>query len=216
MRVKVCGVTSLQQLHAIDEAGADFVGMIFYHKSPRFALKSLQGPEVKKAKLKSYKVGVFVNATYEEVMKQIDQFGLDMVQLHGNETPYQCEKISNYIQVIKAFRITEFDHVEWKIKDFYADSDLFLFDSGITAEGEGAYGGTGRKFNWSRLKGLQIGKPYFLSGGISPTDTDALQLFKQDIVAKDLFAVDVNSKFEIEPGIKNIELVANFIKNVKQ
>lgn len=216
MRVKVCGITSLPQLHAIDEAGADFVGMIFYHKSPRFALKTLKGTDVKKAKLKSYKVGVFVNAQYDEVMNQIDQFGLDMVQLHGNETPYQCEKISNYIQVIKAFRITEFDHVEWKIKDFYNDSDLFLFDSGITAEGEGAYGGTGRKFNWSRLKGMQIGKPYFLSGGISPDDAEALQVFKQDIVAKDLFAIDINSKFETEPGIKNIPLVESFIKNVKQ
>jgi len=214
MRIKVCGMTDLDQLHQLGDIGVQFAGLIFYHKSPRFVLKHLKGHEVKKEKLKVYKVGVFVNASYDEILNHIDNFGLDMVQLHGNETPYQCEQISNYIQTIKAFRITEYDHVEWKIKDYYGDADMFLFDSGITAEGEGAYGGTGRKFNWNRLKGLNLGKPFLLSGGLSAEDAPAIQQFLQEPVAKDLFALDVNSKFESHPGVKNIPMIQQFIQDL--
>jgi len=210
MRLKVCGLTSIEQMHQIGDLDVQFAGMIFYHKSPRFILKHLKGVDVKKEKFKAYKVGVFVNATYDEVMNHIDNFGLDMVQLHGNETPYQCERIANYIQVIKAFRITEYDHVEWKIKDYYGDADMYLFDSGITADGEGAYGGTGRKFNWNRLAGMNINKPFFLSGGIGPEDAVDIKAFKKDVVAKDLFALDVNSKFELSPGVKDLQLIKNF------
>src|SRR3954466_804654 len=172
MKIKVCGMTDMDQLHQLGELGVDFAGFIFYPKSPRYILKhGLKGPDVKKAKLKVYKVGVFVDASHEEVMRQVDEFGLDMVQLHGRETPYECAKISDYIHVIKAFRFIENDHVAWMIKDFYADADMFLFDTGIAAAKEEGkdqvhYGGTGRKFNWNRLKGLDIGKPFFLSGGI--------------------------------------------------
>jgi phosphoribosylanthranilate isomerase len=178
----------------------------------------LTGNEVKKSKLKLYKVGVFVDASYEEVMKQVEEFGLDMVQLHGHETPYECSKIADYIHVIKAFRFMEGDHVEWMIKDFYNDSDMFLFDTGVQVpQGEVnpvLYGGTGRKFNWERLRGLNIGKPFFLSGGIEPTDAGLIKEFLKDPVAKDLFVVDINSRFEIKPGIKDMKKVAQFIKEL--
>ena len=217
MKIKVCGMTDITQLHQLGEMGVDFAGFIFYPKSPRYVFRhGLTGSEVKKAKLKVYKVGVFVDASYEEIMKQVNEFGLDMVQLHGRETPFECSKIADYIHVIKAFRFMENDHVEWMIKDYYADADMFLFDTGVPAPKEdrdnpALYGGTGRKFNWNRLKGLQIGKPFFLSGGIEPGDAGLVKTFMKDPVSKDLFVVDVNSRFESSPGIKDMKLVSKFM-----
>lgn len=221
MKIKVCGMTDIGQLHQLGETGVTFGGLIFYPKSPRYVLKpgGLTGADVKKAKLKVYKVGVFVDATYDEVMRQVDDFGLDMVQLHGHETPYECSRISNYIHVIKAFRFMENDHVNWMIKDYYGDADMFLFDTGVPVskeerEDKTLYGGTGRKFNWNRLKGLNIGKPFFLSGGIEPGDAPLVRSFMNEPVAKDLFVVDINSRFETSPGIKNMDQVQHFINEL--
>lgn len=211
MRIKVCGMTDLDQMHQLGDMGVSFAGMIFYHKSPRFVMRHLKGYEVKKERLKVFKIGVFVNASYDEVMNHVDNFGLDMVQLHGDETPYYCERISNYISVIKAFRIVENDHIEWKIKDYYADTDMYMFDT----EGAG-YGGTGRKFNWNKLKGMNIDKPFFLSGGIAPGDEEDIKAFLQEPVAKDIFSVDINSKFEISPGVKDMEKVKEFVSHFQE
>ncbi len=210
-RIKVCGMTQLDQLKQLDDMNVAFAGMIFYHKSPRFVLKTLNGEDVKKAKLKVYKVGVFVNASYDEILTHVDHFGLDLVQLHGDETPRFCEQISSYIQTIKAFRLGADENILWKIKDFKDCSDMFLFDT----MGAG-YGGTGKKFDWSILSGLNIGKPFFLSGGIEPDDASSIQQFIQDPVAKDLFAVDINSKFEVSPGIKDMEKVRSFYKRLNK
>jgi phosphoribosylanthranilate isomerase len=210
MRIKVCGMTDLQQMHQLGEMGVEFAGMIFYHKSPRFVLKHLTGVQVKRAKLKVYKVGVFVNAPYDEIINHTENFGLDMVQLHGDETPKFCEKVSDYISVIKAFRVTDTDNIPWMIKDYTEAADMYMFDT----MGAG-YGGTGKKFNWQMLHGLNIGKPFFLSGGIEPTDTTAIKEFAKEDVAKDLFALDVNSKFEKIPGVKDMEMVRKFVGEVR-
>jgi len=211
MRIKVCGMTDLQQLHQLGELGVEFAGMIFYHKSPRFVLKHLTGVQVKRAKLRVYKVGVFVNAPYDEIINHTENFGLDMVQLHGDETPKFCEKVSDYISVIKAFRLTEMDNIPWMIKDYAEAADMYMFDT-IGA----GYGGTGKKFNWQMLHGLNIGKPFFLSGGIEPTDTTAIKEFAKEDVAKDLFALDVNSKFEKIPGVKDMEMVRRFVEEIRK
>lgn len=211
MRIKVCGMTDLQQMHQLGTMGVEFAGMIFYHKSPRFVLKHLNGEMVKRAKLKVYKVGVFVNAPYDEIINHTENFGLDMVQLHGDETPKFCEKVSDYISVIKAFRLTDTDNIPWMIKDYTEAADMYMFDT----MGAG-YGGTGKKFNWQMLHGLNIGKPFFLSGGIEPTDTTAIKEFAKEEVAKDLFALDVNSKFEVREGVKNMELVRKFVGELRR
>ncbi len=210
MRIKVCGMTDLQQLHQLGNMGVEFAGMIFYHKSPRFILRHLSGEMVKRARLKVYKVGVFVNASYEEIMNHVDNFGLDMVQLHGDETPRFCEQVSSYIQTIKAFRIAPDDNIPWKVREFYDACDMFLFDT----MGAG-YGGTGKKFNWEMLKGVELQKPFFLSGGIEPDDADAIKEFMKEEVAKNLFALDVNSKFETAPGVKDMSLVKQFVDEIK-
>ncbi len=212
MRIKVCGMTSTEQVLQLDAMGVEFAGFIFYPKSPRYVYKFMPRPEVKKIKGKGInKVGVFVNATVEEVLQTVDDCGLHLVQLHGDETPKYCEKIANYVGVVKAFRLREEDNVLWKVKDYMDIADMFLFDT----EGAG-YGGTGKQFDWNILRGLQIGKPFFLSGGIGPDDAEKLGQFAKEPVAKDLFSIDVNSKFEITPGIKDMEALTRFIPIVKQ
>ncbi len=208
-RVKVCGMTNLDQLHQLGDLQVQFAGFIFYPGSPRFALNFLKGEDVKKEKLKVFKIGVFVNATYEEIMKQVDAFGLDMVQLHGDETPYFCERVAGYVSVIKAFRMIANDHLDWILKDYYADCDMFLFDTATAA-----YGGSGKKFNWRRLSGKNIGKSFLLSGGIAPGDAPLIKRFQEDAVAKDLFAIDINSCFEIAPGVKDIKAIEQFMKEL--
>jgi phosphoribosylanthranilate isomerase len=205
IRVKVCGMTDMAQLHELGDIGVQFAGMIFYPKSPRFVLKTLTGDMVRRAKLKVYKVGVFVNATYDEIINHVDNFGLDMVQLHGDETPRFCEQVSQYIQTIKAFRLGTNDNIAWMIKDYKDCCDLFLFDT----MGAG-YGGTGKKFNWEVMHGLDIKKPFLLSGGVEAGDVEGIRAFSRQSVAKDLFAVDINSKFEISPGVKDMDKVREF------
>lgn len=203
-------MTDLDQVKALDTMGVEFCGFIFYPKSPRFVFKHVPASEIRKVRGQINKVGVFVNANSDELLRIVDDCGLYLVQLHGDETPRECEKIANYVTVVKAFRISESDNILWKIKDYQDVVDMFLFDT----EGAG-YGGTGKKFNWEMLKGLNIRKPFFLSGGIQPEDAGRLAEFKHDVVAKDLFSIDINSKFEISPGIKDMSMVRQFVSEVK-
>ena len=113
MRIKVCGMTQLDQVRKLDEMGIDFAGFIFYPKSPRYAGKHITGEQLRKAKLRIGKVGVFVNTPYDQMMRTVDEYGLDMVQLHGDETPRACEQIANYVTVIKVFRLGENDPISW-------------------------------------------------------------------------------------------------------
>jgi phosphoribosylanthranilate isomerase len=212
MRSKVCGMTNADQVMQLDEMGVEFAGFIFYPKSPRYVFRYMSRPDIKKIKGKGInKVGVFVNAPIEEVLQTVDDCGLYLVQLHGDETPKYCEKIADYVTVVKAFRLREDDNVLWKIKDYQDIADMFLFDT----EGAG-YGGTGKKFDWNVLKGLNINKSFFLSGGIGPDDIALLHEFAKDPVAKDLFSIDVNSKFETSAGVKDMDKLRDFVAAAKQ
>jgi phosphoribosylanthranilate isomerase len=210
MRIKVCGMTQLAQVKQLDEMGVDFAGFIFYPKSPRYVVNHLAGEELKKAKVRLGKVGVFVHATYDEVMKHVDDYGLDMVQLHGDETPRFCEQLANYVTVIKCFRLQDNDPIDWIMRPYEESCDMFLFDTlGV------GYGGTGKKFNWDILKTTIMNKLFFLSGGIEPEDAEKLKLFAKETVAKKLFSIDINSKFEIAPGIKDMEKIKKMIEDLK-
>jgi phosphoribosylanthranilate isomerase len=210
MRVKVCGMTQLEQVRKLDEEGVDFAGFIFYSKSPRFVGRHFKAEQLKREKLRLGKVGVFVNSAYEDLLRQVDEYGLDMVQLHGDETPRFCEQVANYVNVIKVFRLGEDDPIDWLIRPFKDSCDMFLFDT----EGAG-YGGTGKKFNWDILKTSTIDKIFFLSGGIEMGDTEKLKAFAKEPVAKKLFSVDINSKFEISPGVKDLGKVKGFVSGLK-
>jgi phosphoribosylanthranilate isomerase len=210
MRVKVCGMASTQQVHQLDEMGVEFAGFIFYPKSPRYVFKSITAHEIKNIKGKINKVGVFVNADAGDILRAVDECKLNLVQLHGDESPEVCEKIAKHVPVIKAFRMREDDSIEWKTHDYSSAVDMYMFDT----EGAG-YGGTGKKFNWHSLKEQNICKAFFLSGGINADDVENLKAFQKEAVAKDLFAVDINSKFELMPGVKDMEKVRGFVEKLK-
>ncbi|MBS1627127.1 MAG: phosphoribosylanthranilate isomerase [Bacteroidetes bacterium] len=210
MRVKVCGMTKVEQVQQLNKLNIEFCGFIFYEKSKRYVLNHLSASSIKKIKGKINKVGVFVNANEDDILKTVDACGLYLVQLHGDETPKQCEKISSYITTIKAFRIGDDENVLWKIKDYADVCDMFLFDTKAAD-----YGGTGKQFNWNILNELNIDKPFFLSGGIGPNDIEKLKEFSKNTVAKNLLAVDINSKFEISYGVKDINLIEKFVNSVK-
>ena len=202
-------MTHAEQVEALPEMGAMFAGFIFYPKSPRYVFRHLTSAQLKKIN-RINKVGVFVNSSAEEVLHMVDECRLQMVQLHGDESPKYCERIADYVSVVKAFRISENDSIEWMIRPYMDVCDMFMFDT----MGAG-YGGTGKKFDWNMLKGSNVGKPFFLSGGIQPEDTQSLKEFSQEPVSKALFAVDINSKFETSPGVKDMKKVEEFIKQIR-
>lgn len=210
MRIKVCGMTLPEQVNALDEMGVDFAGFIFYPKSPRYMGSKISPEKMRQIKGRIAKIGVFVNSPYDDLMKTVEAYRLDMVQLHGDETPFFCEKVANYVTVIKAFRLMDNDPIDWITRPYHDSSDMFMFDT----MGAG-YGGTGKKFNWNVLKDASIDKLFYLSGGIEPGDEEKLKEFEQEPMGKKLFSIDINSKFEVSPGVKNMEKVASFVKNIK-
>lgn len=218
MRLKVCGMTSLEQMLQLDEWGVQFAGLIFYPKSPRYVGRfGLQASELRREKMQINRVGVFVNESLEVILQTVDEWRLQLVQLHGDESPKFCEQVSAHVNTIKAFRIAADDNVEWKIRPYHEFVDMYLFDNGhaaTAAKPQAAYGGTGSAFDWKKLDDVKIDKPFLLSGGISPNDAERVRQFGQ--THPDLFAVDVNSRFELSPGIKDMDLIRTFMDQLNQ
>ncbi len=190
------------------EVGAllpDYMGFIFWKKSARYFDGII--PELPKS---IQKVGVFVNATLEEILDKIEKYDLQAVQLHGDESVEFCEtlkkSIPKVIEVIKVFSILDtFDFAE--LKPFENVCDYFLFDT----KGK-LPGGNGTTFDWKVLENYPSTKPFFLSGGIGMEEMDAVnEILKTNLP---VYAIDVNSKFEIEPGLKNIQLCTDAINHI--
>ena len=208
MELKVCGITQLEQLLALQEIGVDYAGLIFYEGSPRFiGAHNLEAFILKQTEITIKRIGVFVNAKEDEIRKAVDDWKLDRVQLHGEESPVFCEKISNHVKTIKAFRVKEEESLAYKVAPYENAVEYYLFD----AMGK-QYGGTGNKFDWKVIAEANIQKPYFLSGGLGPDDVADIQAFTQ--TNSNCFAIDVNSRFEVKPGIKNLEIVKTFAESL--
>jgi len=201
MKLKVCGITQLEQLKQLDDIGVNYAGLIFYDQSARCIINKLNAEDVKPLHLSLKKIGVFVNAEEEFIMGQVENFGLDMVQLHGDETPGFCKLISDQITVTKAFRITQTNeqNIDWMMKPYEEYCDYYLFDTNR----KNAYGGTGEKFDWKILHQNKINKPFFLSGGIGLKDVEKLKVFEHPF----FYCVDVNSRVEISEGVKDMEAI---------
>lgn len=212
MNIKVCGITEMKQLQQLDGLDIDFAGLIFYKESPRYAGDKLSKKEVKKADFDLKKTGVFVNPELIDVLDAIDDYGLDVVQLHGDESPEMCDDLSGEVEVIKVFRITGEEDIDKLVAPYDAVCDYYLFDtkgaytSPLGTSQESVFGGTGKQFDWSVLSRAKIEKPFFLSGGIGVEDAARVKAFKHP----DLFGVDVNSRFETSPGIKDMSKVLQF------
>ena len=210
MQVKVCGITQLKQLQQLDGLDIEVAGLIFYPESPRYMKDLIDPKALRDADLDIKKTGVFVNPGYEEVMKAIDEYMLDAVQLHGDESPAFCKKLADKTELIKAFRMgpaTE-KSVDEVVAPYDEVCDYYLFDTGGPRE---SLGGTGKSFDWDIVRNARIEKPFFLSGGISPEDVTKIKSFQHP----DFFAIDINSKFEITPGVKDMAKVLGFIKALK-
>lgn len=200
-------MTSLQQVQELAAMGVDFAGFIFYEKSPRYVGAKLSASDIK-AVTSIQKVGVFVNETVEKILQIIDDYGLDMVQLHGDETPAFCQSLKDRVTVMKVFRVKGDEDVQQLVQPYEDAVHYFLFDTKAQE-----YGGTGKQFDWSVLKSSSVKIPYFLSGGIGPNDADAIKIF---IDEEDVFAIDINSRFERQPGDKEIDKIRHFVRQLSQ
>ena len=202
MKLKVCGTTNFEQLQKLDQLGVDFAGLIFYEKSKRFMGEKLNTQKLEIRNLQIQKVGVFVNAEANNIKKEVEEYGLSYIQLHGDESAEFCKEVKSFVPVIKAIRINEESDFEKDLQVFDKACDYLLFDTDSKQ-----YGGSGKQFNWDRLKQANISKPFFLSGGIGIEDIDKVKNFRHPM----LFAIDVNSRFESEPGIKDMGKVEQFM-----
>lgn len=203
-KLKVCGLTKLNQIEELISLKVDFLGFIFYEKSPRYVLNALTLNKIKTIEHRG-KVGVFVNESLEQIIEISEKAKLNFIQLHGDETDDFVTELRNRlnteIRIIKVFRIgNNVENLEFKISNLQSHIDFFLFDTDSKA-----FGGTGKRFDWHILNDLEITKPYFLSGGISEENIENIKLLKHKP-----FALDINSKFEIEPGNKNIDKIKEF------
>jgi len=208
MNIKVCGITEMKQLQQLDGLEIDFAGLIFYKESPRYIGDKISKKELKKADLDTKKVGVFVNPEMIEVLDAIDDYGLDVVQLHGNESPGMCNDLSSEVEVIKVFSIKDaIVDIDAIVRDYDAVCDYYLFDKAT----DYSIGGTGQQFDWSILTKAKIEKPFFLSGGIGMEDAAKIKAFKHP----DFFGVDINSQFEKSPGVKDMGMVLQFRQAMK-
>jgi len=194
-----------ENIRAVEALHPDFMGFIFYPKSPRYA-EPLDVATLEALPKSIKKIGVFVNEDMENILTIATKYNLDGVQLHGNEMESMCKELhkSGFI-VIKAFPITE--AYNFKVtKKYEGTCDYFLFDTKTDA-----YGGSGVKFNWGMLDEYVGETPFLLSGGIAVDDAEAILKIEHPMFA----GIDLNSKFEIKPGLKNVGLLKEFLKQLR-
>jgi phosphoribosylanthranilate isomerase len=206
MKLKICGMKYPDNILEAGSLLPDYMGFIFWEKSARNFDSII--PELPKS---IKKTGVFVNESVDIILEKVIKHNLQAVQLHGNESVEFCEilknKLPNLTDVIKVFSILDiFDFAE--VIPFEKTCDFFLFDT----KGK-LPGGNGTTFDWKVLEQYPSTKPFFLSGGIGMEEIEALnEILKTNLP---IYAIDVNSKFEIEPGLKNIKLLNSFKNNLQ-
>lgn len=201
-KVKICGITNYEDAVNAAILGADFIGFNFYKSSPRYIDEAEAKKILEKIPRSVKRVGVFVNEKADAVKKTVKDLNLDLIQLHGDETPDYCKQLKKEAKkgIIKSFRVKGKIDMK-KIKDY--DADYYLFDS----YKEGLFGGTGKAFDHSLLKNIK--KPFFLSGGINAENV------REAVKTAKPFAVDVASGVEQNPRKKDIAKMRNFIEAAK-
>jgi phosphoribosylanthranilate isomerase len=233
MKIKVCGMRDAQNIRDVAALDIDLMGFIFYPKSPRFVslISSQAGiiPDYSPERLnmavnadgkagyifpkRIKRVGVFVDEMPQTIITYVYNYSLDYIQLHGKETPTLIDNLRRTlvpdlvpdIKVIKAFGITSADDLQ-QCEAYEGYADLFLFDTRTPLKG-----GSGRQFNWSVLEAYHGRTPFLLSGGIGPEDADRVKAFHHP----QCVGIDVNSRFETAPAMKDVELLSKFIKQIK-
>ena len=201
MIIKVCGMREPDNIRAVEQLGTDWMGVILYNRSPRFASRT---PEYLPVSCR--RVGVFVNATPAYLYNKVKELRLDIVQLHGHESPSLCAELRQYgLTVVKAFPVESEKDLELTVPYEHC-CDYFLFDKRVST-----FGGSGQSFPWNVLDAYQASVPFLLSGGLSPDSLAALRMFHHPRWA----GIDLNSCFETAPGVKDIEALRRFIRSFR-
>jgi phosphoribosylanthranilate isomerase len=204
MLIKICGMGDTVRMHQLATLPVDMLGFIFYPKSPRYVVGKIDPAEIAKLPQHIERVGVFVNTNEDEINEMAESYYLTAIQLHGNESAELCRKLNNEgYHILKAFNI--YNENDYEAYTPYCK--YFLFDTPSPQ-----HGGTGKKFDWALLENYKGTTPFLLSGGIGPDDAEALK----QIAHQQFAGIDINSKFEVEPGIKDVELIKEFIKPTPQ
>lgn len=203
MIVKVCGMRDPDNIAQLRELDIDWVGMIFYSKSPRCVAQNLEGVSFNGLQ----RVGVFVDESLPTIKDKTLRYGLNMIQLHGSETPEFCSQAKSLgLKVIKAISVSSKANLS-NVSGYEGVVDYLLLDTKSKVKG-----GSGLKFDWSILESYTADLPFLLSGGIGPEDAKAIAQIDHPKLA----GVDLNSRFEVAPGIKNVELVDSFVKDLRK
>ena len=232
MILKVCGVRTPDNVRELSEIDVDWVGLVFWPESPRYVKqiaarggfypdyssfaktsKELGGmPEEARKAHKPLRVGVFVDGMPQNIVTRVYNFNLDLVQLHGDELPCMIDNLRRTldpdirpVKIIKTIFVEKAEDLQ-VCKDYEGVVDYFLFHNKTAS-----MGGSGEKFNWNVLEAYDGKVPFLLSGGIGPDDVEAVKSFSHPMFA----GIDVNSCFEIEPGVKDMDKVRAFVKAVK-
>ena len=223
MLIKVCGMREPDNIHAVEQLGIDLMGFIFYSKSPRYVAmqRSLAGilPDCAEEALQDRdhnmaRVGVFVDDMPQNIVTRVVNFGLDYVQLHGNESTVMIDNlratldpdIHKGVKIIKAISVASADDL-LKADVYQGHVDLLLFDTKCPTKG-----GSGEQFDWTVLDHYAGKIPFPLSGGIGPEDAARVKMFKHPQCA----GIDLNSRFESSPGVKDVKLLKRFIDEVRK
>ena len=196
MKLKVCGMSNYENIKGLVGLRPDFIGFIFYKKSPRFN-GSLDQDLIARIPISISKVGVFVNESLETIVKVVKKYGLDYAQLHGDEDLDFAKKLKEKgVKVIKVFRVM--DTLPIAASKYLGVADYFLFDTATSS-----YGGSGRHFDWNILKNYNLEVPFLLSGGIDLSDIEKIK----SLNIASMVGIDVNSRFELKPGLKDLDKV---------
>jgi phosphoribosylanthranilate isomerase len=198
MIIKVCGMRDAENIREVEALGIDLMGFIFWPKSSRYVNER---PAYLPTQCK--RVGVFVDEDVNTIKKLANDYALDYIQLHGSESPEYVQQLRNW-QVIKAFNIATTEDLE-ATKTYEGIVDYFLFDT----KGK-SVGGNGEKFDWSVLEAYHGDTPFLLSGGIGPDDAERVRTFQHE----KCIGIDLNSKFELSPALKDINKLQEFIKEL--
>ncbi len=195
----------MENVNSVVALRPDFMGFIFYDRSMRYMRETLSPEFVSSLNQHTKTVGVFVNTDEDNVVQIAEKYQFRYVQLHGNESPAYCDKVANTLLVIKAFGVD--DQFDFDVLDDYTSCSYFLFDTSTPH-----HGGSGNKFDWNLLDNYKGATPFILSGGIGLYDVESIHSFHHPR----LFAIDINSRFETEPGFKDIALITSFIQKLNR
>lgn len=214
LKLKICGMKHPENISKVAKLQPDYMGFIFYEKTPRYFEAQIPqlSPGIKKT-------GVFVDASVDDILEKVKKHKLQAVQLHGGESAEFCQELQiifagmDKMEIIKVFSVKE-DFDFSVLKEFEGNVDYFLFDTkGKTR------GGTGETFNWELLKDYPSSTPFFLSGGIGLEEVEEIRKlqthFEQQAKSEVFYALDLNSRFELEPGLKDPNLLKEFIEKLE-